>query len=67
MRILQAAFHNKGRIAHGNIQLKAAFTFSCHSYLSILLDESPALARVDLGTTVGAQFDPEMGNCGGIW
>ena len=30
-----------------------------HSYLSILLDECPALARVDLGAAVGAQFDPE--------
>ena len=32
---------------------------SSQSYLSILLDECPALARVDLGAAVGAQFDPE--------
>ena len=32
---------------------------SSQSYLSILLDECPALARVDLGAAVGAQLDPE--------
>ena len=32
---------------------------SSQSYLSILLDECPALARVDLSAAVGAQLDPE--------
>ena len=39
-------------------------SLSGSSYLSIGLDESPALAGVDLAAAVGAQFDPEMGSLG---
>ena len=42
-------------------------SLSGSSYLSIGLDESPALAGVDLAAAVGAQFDPEIGSLGCIF